>query len=302
MKVLIADNDSTSRLFVKTHLMQWGYEVVEAINGNEINAIVFQKSPPRILIIDIMLSDINVLELCATIQNQKDSPLIYVLLLLSSCHQEDMSNALENGVHNIHVKPLTRDQLKSYVSVGKQLVTYDDQIKNYEKQIERSSRIDELTKIPNRHYLLECATNEFNRAFRYARPMSVLLLDIDHFRKINETYGHDAGDNILATLAESCQNDLRQNDLIGRIGGEEFAIILPETEIDCAIEVAERIRISIEQKTIHVNNHSIRLTVSIGIAILWYEDRAFEDILSRAGDALQCAKIAGRNCVLSGGH
>lgn len=156
---------------------------------------------------------------------------------------------------------------------------------------------DGLTGIYNRRFLEEAIAKEFNRARRYGGTLSVAMLDIDHFKLINDTHGHLAGDEVLRSTAKHLENMGRSTDTLGRYGGEEFAVLLPETTIDGALTCAERVIASIENATISYGKTSIRVTISVGIAQFHSDMIRYEELIKEADDALYEAKNAGRNCV-----
>jgi diguanylate cyclase (GGDEF)-like protein/PAS domain S-box-containing protein len=170
--------------------------------------------------------------------------------------------------------------------------------KNLQAEIERQARIDYLTGLANRRHFMELAEQELTRAMRYGSPLSIAMMDIDHFKRVNDTYGHKTGDVVLQKLSQLCQATLREVDIIGRIGGEEFAIILPETDGEKAAEVAERLRASIAKTEIPLETGlPLHFTVSIGIATLQGSDVNVDMLLNLADKALYEAKHSGRNRV-----
>jgi two-component system, cell cycle response regulator len=172
--------------------------------------------------------------------------------------------------------------------------------KELEWQLEQQASIDDLTGCNNRRRFLELAEQEFIRDHRYRNELSLLMLDLDYFKKVNDSYGHDAGDLTLKKLVEICQHILRSVDVIGRLGGEEFAIMLPETNIEYALEVAERLCKAIAAEEILLeNNLSFHFTTSIGVTAVKKNDANINDTIKRADQALYKAKNAGRNQVCS---
>ena len=170
--------------------------------------------------------------------------------------------------------------------------------KNLRAEIERQARIDYLTGLANRRHFMEQAELELSRALRYSKPLSIAMMDIDHFKRVNDTYGHKIGDVVLQKLSQLCQKTLREVDLIGRMGGEEFAILLPETNGERAAEVAERLRASIADTEIPLETGlPLHFTVSIGIATLQGSTVNVDMLLSQADKALYEAKHGGRNRV-----
>lgn len=160
-----------------------------------------------------------------------------------------------------------------------------------------SNRVDGLTQIFNRKHWEERLSQEYSRARRFNHEISLIMLDLDHFKRINDTYGHLGGDQVLIDSANSVKNILRLCDVFGRYGGEEFAVILPETSMEGARELAERIRKTIEDTDIQFNGNSIKITASIGVSMLTENDTRYEDLIAHADEALYEAKKAGRNCI-----
>ncbi|GLX85227.1 diguanylate cyclase [Thalassotalea loyana] len=160
-----------------------------------------------------------------------------------------------------------------------------------------ANRIDGLTQVFNRKHWEECLGQEFSRARRYDADLALIMFDLDHFKRLNDTYGHQCGDMVLIETAKAIDELIRISDTFGRYGGEEFAVILPETGIVGAMDVAEKIRQRIEDIALLHNQAPINVTTSIGVAILCEEDYRYEDLISKADQALYQAKAAGRNQV-----
>lgn len=179
------------------------------------------------------------------------------------------------------------------------LVALNDvsQRKVLEAELFRQASTDALTGISNRGHFQNLAEQEVRRARRFSRDLTVMMIDIDFFKPINDTFGHAAGDVVLQGIVKRALESLRQSDSIGRMGGEEFAVVLPETPLSAAYEVADRLRAHIEQKPIIIGHSAVSCTVSVGVAQLSSEDSGVEDLLRRADDALYAAKKAGRNRV-----
>lgn len=168
------------------------------------------------------------------------------------------------------------------------------------RELEYQARTDSLTKLPNRGHFLQMAELEVGRVSRYGGDLSLLLLDIDHFKKINDSHGHKAGDLVLTTVAGTCRGTLREFDVVGRIGGEEFAILLPETGPDRAFEAAQRLRHAVAENVTEIGDgQRLATTVSIGVTSLRDKASTVDLLLERADNALYAAKHAGRNCVMA---
>ena len=172
-------------------------------------------------------------------------------------------------------------------------------LKESEERLRRLSVTDPLTGVFNRRHFFEVAEQEVERARRHGRPTSLLALDIDHFKRINDTHGHAVGDEALRQFADACCGVLRTNDLLGRMGGEEFAVLLPETDLAAARLVAERIRARTAGLTLASGSAAVRVTVSIGVSSCRSGERSVDSMLSCADEALYLAKAAGRNRVIA---
>jgi diguanylate cyclase (GGDEF)-like protein/PAS domain S-box-containing protein len=182
------------------------------------------------------------------------------------------------------------------------IITVSDDIterKHLEEQLKQLATTDPLTGCYNRRHFFELGERELQRSRRYGRPLSALMLDIDHFKKINDTYGHPVGDKVLIAMTETCLSTLRKSDIFGRIGGEEFAILFVEADLENAVNLAERIRNAVSEITIPTETASVSFTVSIGVSEREQDDVSLAEILKRADDALYRAKNTGRNRVMA---
>ena len=182
-----------------------------------------------------------------------------------------------------------------------QLEAYRQRILGQNRELERLASTDPLTGVHNRRSFMAFATKEFLRSRRYSHIFSAIQMDIDHFKKINDTHGHAAGDEVLKAFTANCLEVLRESDVLGRIGGEEFSIILPETDLAGALIVAERFRQTIADLKVYVDEQIVHFTVSIGVTNLRQDDTGIEAVLRRADEALYLAKTGGRNKVVSAG-
>jgi len=180
-----------------------------------------------------------------------------------------------------------------------QLEAYRQRILGQNRELERLATTDPLTGVYNRRYFMDYATKEFLRSQRYSHVFSAIQMDIDHFKKINDAHGHAVGDEVLKSFTANCLEVLRECDVLGRIGGEEFSIILPETDLPGALIVAERFRQTIADLKLYVDEQIVHFTVSIGVTNLRQDDTGIEAVLRRADEALYLAKNGGRNKVVS---
>ena len=170
--------------------------------------------------------------------------------------------------------------------------------KKMEEELRRLATIDFLTSVNNRRYFLDLAQKEMNRSKRYGHHFSLVMLDIDHFKKVNDTFGHSVGDQVLIEFCNVCLKVLREHDIIGRLGGEEFAVVLVESDTETALAVAERIRKAVASHKVTIGNQGIRFTVSLGVTSMW-SDCDLNSMLESADNAMYQAKENGRNQVMT---
>lgn len=297
MKILVADDRPATRFALRKKIQSWGFDVVEAADGNTALEILQGDDPPRIAILDWMMPGIDGVDICRKLHEDKKGAFIYTILLTSKNEREDLVFALESGAHNFQTKPFSPEELHAHVNVGCRLVVADDKLKEYAAEMERLATLDFLTGVFNRRYFMEYGDKEVTRAQRYMRELAVLMIDVDHFKAINDTYGHSAGDEVLKSVAGHCEDILRDHDVFGRIGGEEFGVVLPETSLDAAVIVAQRLRDEINNLKICYEGQEIKVTCSIGVAESCEADKLIEDALKRADTAMYEAKEAGRDQV-----
>ncbi len=184
--------------------------------------------------------------------------------------------------------------------VGRLIVWRDiTRLKRIQTQLEQLATIDMLTQVYNRRYFLELAEREFLRSVRYRHPLALVLIDLDYFKQINDRFGHPAGDKVLFECAQICRASIRESDIFARFGGEEFAVLMPETDAGDALMAAERIRSALATTLINLDGTQLTITASLGIAIIDNDDTTVAYLVNRADKALYRAKEAGRNQVVS---
>jgi diguanylate cyclase (GGDEF)-like protein len=197
--------------------------------------------------------------------------------------------------------PIVTDKVVNHICILIEDVTdvchYQTKLNKALEELAKANRIDGLTQVFNRKHWEECLDQEFSRARRYDHGLALIMFDLDHFKLLNDTYGHQCGDMVLIETAQKISSLLRLCDQFGRYGGEEFAAILPETDLIGAIDVAERICREIEKLVINFQDKNIRISTSVGVAIISPNDKRYEDLISNADHALYEAKATGRNKV-----
>lgn len=326
MKILIVDDSDTSRLLLESILRHAGHADIvlaasarEAFDYLEVDHTGAGDSPVDAILMDHMMPDMDGIEATRHIKavgRLRDIPI--VMVTVNADHQ-NLEQAFQAGAIDYITKPVNRVELRARVHSVLKLKEEIDQRKIRERELmdlagrlaEANKRLkemairDELTGLHNRRHFMEQANAEFQRHRRYKNPLSLLMMDADHFKNINDTYGHSVGDMALASLADIGRNQLREVDIFARIGGEEFAILLPETDIQEAGVVAERIRNAVEHSCLRIekpdhtlqDGQGLRFTVSIGLAQTEDTMQDVDTLLKLADRALYAAKSSGRNRV-----
>jgi diguanylate cyclase (GGDEF)-like protein len=303
--ILVVDDVSSNLKVIAKILEQGGYETTFASSGQQaLDRIPFAK--PDLILLDLMMPDITGLDVCKQLKSKPDLAEIPIIFLTASTEREHLLEAFEKGAVDYVTKPFHSQELLARVRTHLELKHSREQLKKLLQEqreliqeLERLATTDPLTGVLNRRHLFTLAEQELKRAQRYDNIFSVLILDIDHFKQINDTYGHTVGDRVLEVMAQTVLNSLRKVDYFGRFGGEEFVAFLPETDIDAAIMVAERVREKVKAIAISVQEQLVSMTVSIGVASYQSGDETVDSIIQRADKALYQAKHQGRNRVIA---
>jgi len=292
--VLVAEDDPIFRTILTRWLETWGYAVTIAEDGEQAWKILQQEAQPELLILDWVMPGVDGAELCHRIRARQRTPYQYILLVTAKDNTEDVVAGLGAGADDYLTKPFERNELRARLHVGKRILTLQDGLIRAREDLLFQATHDALTVIWNRRALLDLLQRELERASRSGGATGLLMLDLDHFKQVNDTYGHLAGDDVLREVAARIMQVIRSYDLVGRHGGEEFLVVLPGCDQSQALQSAERIRATIEAKPVIVDDSTIRVTVSIG-ATSAVSCTSEKDLLAIADTALYQAKDAGRN-------
>ena len=298
MKILIAEDDVTSRRILEGVLSKWNYDVVSASDGNEAWEKLQRSDSPQIAILDWIMPGIEGIEICRRLrENKKDEDqYTYLILLTAKNSKENIVRGMEAGADDYIVKPFDHHELRVRVRAGQRIIQLQSELLATKKDLLVQSRTDPLTGILNRRAILSQIEIELSRTKRDKNHLSLSLLDIDHFKKVNDAYGHIAGDAVLRECVKRIGDVIRPYDSIGRIGGEEFLILIPGTQEADAVSVTERIRSSVAEPDMHVNGSNIPITVSQGI-VTCNRNTDVDVLIVMADKALYRAKENGRNRV-----
>ena len=297
MKILIAEDDPISRRILEANLLEWGHEVTVACDGVEALEIIQQPESPSVIISDWMMPRMDGLALCREIRNMEKSEYIYFIILTAKGEKKNVIEGLEAGADDFLTKPFNKEELKYRIRIGERII-------NLECRILELANTDALTGLLNRRAFMERMGQEMSRAQREKKPFAFILTDIDHFKNVNDTYGHQVGDLVLQRFADQLTTSKRPYDFLGRYGGDELLVCLPEADGLQAASVAERMRRQAEDMEIMLpdDSRSIRVTASFGTASYSVESgRNIDWLIKSADDALYRAKVKGRNRVCGDG-
>lgn len=296
--VLVVDDLNINLQIVGAILDRQGYATTFATNGQQALERM-SAAIPDLILLDLMMPEMDGFQVCENLRNYPEGREIPIIFLTASQEKKHLLQAFDRGAVDYITKPFNPPELLARVKLHLELKHTRDELKKAVAELEKLATTDSLTGIANRRSLLEIGENEFNRARRYNRNLSVLMLDVDRFKQINDTYGHAVGDEALQAITRALASALRKGDSFGRFGGEEFLAFLPETNLDYAVEVADRIRITIAELCIFARKKSVSMTVSIGVTEYYESDLNIDDTIRRADDALYDAKHRGRNLVVA---
>lgn len=298
MKILIADDSIVSRHLLEATLRKWGYEVMVACDGAEALELLQREDAPALIILDWMMPGMTGVEVCRRIRQRDSEPYTYILLLTSKSQKEDLIEGMDAGADDYITKPFDQNELQVRLRAGTRLVDLQSQLLKAREDLRDQATRDSLTRLWNRSSILGELDRELSRSEREVRPLGVVIVDLDHFKNINDTYGHLAGDAVLREAARRMQNGIRPYDSIGRYGGEEFLILFPGCGEQENFMLADRLRKQLAQAEMSVNDSSLRVTASFGVVTaLPSQGWTQEALIRKADEALYTAKKSGRNRV-----
>jgi two-component system, cell cycle response regulator len=301
MRILIADDSVVSRHLLEATLRRWDYEVVIACDGNEAWRILQAEDAPKIAILDWMMPGMTGPEVCRRVRaNVKDKDLYtYILLLSSKSEREDLIEGMESGADDYLTKPFDQHELQVRLRPGLRIIQLQHELIAAREELRDQATKDFLTSIWNRSSILDILHRELQRAVREGRSVGLVLADLDHFKSVNDTFGHFAGDAVLREFVRRMAGSIRPYDAIGRYGGEEFLIVLPGCDASLTEKQAERMRVALDGEPMRFNEDSKLVTCSFGATSWMQGAEVSEEALIRvADDALYRAKRQGRNRVV----
>jgi len=301
MKILIAEDDLVSSRILQKNIENWGYKAVLARSGQAAWEAL-QDEELRLSILDWMMPGMDGVEVCRKIRHRKKYKYTYIILLSAKDRKQDIIAGLSSGADDYMTKPVNFLELRARLQTGRRIIDLEDKLLLIQNQLKDIASRDSLTKIWNRSEISKFLSEELERGLREKKPTGVVLLDLDHFKKINDFYGHAIGDQALLQVVSRLKRKIRKSDKIGRYGGDEIIIILPNCGLVEIKKVGERLRLAVGKIGIKTDLDTVPVTVSVGCATSELPGTASADKLIKAADrALLKAKGQGRNCVVVAG-
>jgi two-component system cell cycle response regulator len=313
LRILAVDDDPVSLKLLVALLKKAGHQVLTAHNGKEALAVALEMNP-QMVVTDWMMPEMDGIELCKQLRRMEAGRKLYILILTGQDEEARIVEAFEAGADDYIVKPFNPKLLMARIRPGVRVILLqednDRQVKIKEelnarlsiekRKLKAAAMTDALTDLPNRRYAMKRLEKEWANGTRSNLPLATIMLDIDHFKVVNDTFGHDVGDTVLQSSARAIQRVLRRGDTCARIGGEEFLVICPNTTPEGAMRVAERIRQTVEENVVKRGEFQGRITISLGVGYRDETTMSIDALLKMADEAVYAAKRAGRNRVALG--
>jgi len=298
MRVLAAEDNPVLQSMLHNLLTKWGYEALTAHDGNEAWRMLQAEDAPRMAILDWMMPGADGVEICRRIRSAGREPYQYILLLTSRTDSQDLIDGMEAGADDYLTKPFNSHELRVRLRAGSRILDLQEELVLAREALREQATHDGMTGLLNRSAILEALRNEADRGNREGSPLSLLIADFDHFKTVNDTHGHLAGDAVLREGARRMKSVVRRYDALGRYGGEEFLVVLPGCDCAAAQTQAGRLREAIAAEPFPIGGGSLRVTCSVGVSFRTNPAIAQVDDLIREADlALYAAKRRGRNRV-----
>ncbi len=298
IRILVVDDDQSMLVALSEQVRKCGYEPVTA--NTWAGALqLFRSSDPKVVLLDVMMPTIDGFKLARIVKEESDR-FVPVILITGLNDRESKQRGMAAGADDLLTKPVGVVDLQVRLDSMLRIQRLTDQLHEAKDRLAEMAVTDPLTSLGNRRALVEQLDREFSRSRRYDSPFSVFMLDIDWFKRINDTHGHAVGDDVLVLVSEILRNTIRQSDVVGRYGGEEFMVVAAETSHARAGALAERLRARVELESKRVDLPAVTLSIGVASTDVCRETASVQDLVDLADEALYQAKRTGRNrCVHS---
>jgi len=296
MRILIAEDDLISARLLEATLVKWGYDVTVRTNGHDALEVLLTEDAPPMAVLDWMMPEMDGVQVCRAVRRRRREPYVYILLLTAKTQKEEIVEGMDAGADDYLAKPFNPHELRVRLRAGKRILELQSQLIGAREQLRDRATHDPLTGLWNHSEILEILHAELSRADRTHAPLTLFMLDIDHFKRVNDAHGHVTGDVVLRQVAAGMLTSVRDCDFLGRYGGEEFLVVLPNCTVANGMRAVERIREHVAADSVDTPGGAVPITVSIGVASSDTHGTHSRNRLLRADDdALYRAKDAGRN-------
>src|SRR6266700_3350255 len=264
MRILIADDELMSRRLLEKTMQRAGYDVTAVANGQLAAAELCKPEGPRLALLDWIMPELDGPGVCREVRKRKDQSYVYMILLTSKERKEDVVAGLESGADDYLTKPFDPEELKARLRTGMRILDLEDRLIEAREGMRFQATHDALTCLWNRGVIMDLLGRELTRSRRERKCTAILLGDLDHFKSVNDTYGHLAGDEVLKEATKRMQASVRPYDAVGRYGGEEFLVLLPGCDASETADKSEQLRTAISQSPIETPSGPLRITMSLG--------------------------------------
>lgn len=301
MRILIAEDDPVSRRVLQATLIKWGHEVTSCNDGPEAWRELQKDDPPSLLILDWMMPGMDGIEICRKVRQLGREPYSFILLLTAKSQKEDIIIGMEAGADDYITKPFDKKELKVRLHAGERILKLQEELISAREDLREQATHDPLTGLWNHGSIRDILEQELARSKRQDQSLSTVMIDLDYFKKINDTYGHLAGDKVLRETAQRIETAMRPYDQVGRYGGEEFLVVLPGCDEANALHLAERLCTCINEKGVQIGGEQVTITISLGaVACSSTANIKMDSMIQTADNALYEAKNSGRNRAVLG--
>lgn len=297
MRILVAEDNVSFTRRLELLLRSWGYDPLCVHDGDAALRVLLAPDTPRLVVLDWGIPGPDGLEVCRRVRESEGGGYTYIILLTGRSGHSELIRGLEAGADEYLTKPIDQHELRARLNAGRRIVTLQQQLLNAQEALRQQATRDGLTGLHNRVALLEILERETARSRRGEGPLGLVLADVDHFKRVNDTHGHLAGDAVLRETAQRLLTALRPYDAVGRYGGEEFLAILPGCDSMAAEALAERLRLIVASRPVALGGMDLPVTLSLGVASAAREADGLA-LIAAADAALYQAKAAGRNRVV----